>query len=162
MKRFKTKQNKRSSRLLVILIPFIIFIMIFLYLSSLKLERSYASFINFLYNDLRITNEKKKNPLNYLLGNLDYLISDYLFIEDEVLVNKIESKPLIYIYNTHNKEEYKENNDYNIKATVITASYMLQDALKKYNGTVIFVSHESDFVNRLATKIYNIEDLLLN
>lgn len=132
MKRFKTKQNKRSSRLLVILIPFIIFIMIFLYLSSLKLERSYASFINFLYNDLRITNEKKKNPLNYLLGNLDYLISDYLFIEDEVLVNKIESKPLIYIYNTHNKEEYKENNDYNIKATVITASYMLQDALKKY------------------------------
>ena len=38
----------------------------------------------------------------------------------------------------------------------------LLDALKKYNGTVIFVSHESDFVNRLATKIYNIEDLLLN
>ena len=38
----------------------------------------------------------------------------------------------------------------------------LLEALKKYNGTVIFVSHESDFVNRLATKIYNIEDLLLN
>ncbi len=35
-------------------------------------------------------------------------------------------------------------------------------ALKKYNGTVIFVSHERDFVEQLATKIYNIEDLLTN
>ena len=38
----------------------------------------------------------------------------------------------------------------------------LLEALKKYSGTVIFVSHESDFVNKLATKIYNIEDLLIN
>ncbi len=38
----------------------------------------------------------------------------------------------------------------------------LLDALKKYNGTVIFVSHERDFVERLATKIYSIEELLIN
>lgn len=35
-------------------------------------------------------------------------------------------------------------------------------ALKKYSGTVIFVSHERDFVNNLADKIYSIEDLLIN
>ena len=35
-------------------------------------------------------------------------------------------------------------------------------ALKKYNGTVIFVSHERDFVDKLATKVYSIEDLLIN
>ena len=35
-------------------------------------------------------------------------------------------------------------------------------ALKKYSGTVIFVSHERDFVNSLATKIYSIEELLIS
>ena len=34
-------------------------------------------------------------------------------------------------------------------------------ALKKYHGTVIFASHERDFIDSVATKIYNIEDLLL-
>ncbi len=34
-------------------------------------------------------------------------------------------------------------------------------ALQKYNGTVIFVSHERDFVERLATQIYSIEELLI-
>lgn len=38
----------------------------------------------------------------------------------------------------------------------------LLNALKKYQGTVIFVSHERDFINALATKIYSIEDLLLS
>lgn len=35
----------------------------------------------------------------------------------------------------------------------------LLKALKKYQGTVIFVSHEREFINELATEIYNIEDL---
>lgn len=34
--------------------------------------------------------------------------------------------------------------------------------LKQYPGTVIFVSHERDFINSLATQIFNIEDLLLS
>lgn len=38
----------------------------------------------------------------------------------------------------------------------------LLEALQKYNGTVIFVSHEREFVEKLATKIYSIEDLLIN
>lgn len=37
----------------------------------------------------------------------------------------------------------------------------LLNSLKKYQGTVIFASHERDFIEKLATKIYNIEDLLL-
>lgn len=37
----------------------------------------------------------------------------------------------------------------------------LLEALQKYQGTVIFASHERDFIEKLATKIYNIEDLLL-
>lgn len=37
----------------------------------------------------------------------------------------------------------------------------LLEALKKYPGTVIFVCHEKSFIEKLATKVYNIEDLLL-
>ena len=37
----------------------------------------------------------------------------------------------------------------------------LLEYLKKYQGTIIFASHEKDFIERLATRIYNIEDLLL-
>ncbi len=32
--------------------------------------------------------------------------------------------------------------------------------LKQYPGTVIFVSHEKEFIDKLATQVYNIEDLL--
>lgn len=38
----------------------------------------------------------------------------------------------------------------------------LLNALKKYSGTIIFVSHERDFVNSLATKVYSIEELLIS
>lgn len=37
----------------------------------------------------------------------------------------------------------------------------LLETLKKYQGTVIFASHEQTFLEKLATRIYNIEDLLL-
>lgn len=37
----------------------------------------------------------------------------------------------------------------------------LLKALKKYQGTVIFVSHEREFIKELATRVYNIEDLLM-
>lgn len=38
----------------------------------------------------------------------------------------------------------------------------LLKALKQYQGTIIFVSHDKDFVDSLATKIYSIEELLLS
>lgn len=38
----------------------------------------------------------------------------------------------------------------------------LLELLKKYPGTVIFVSHERAFLNELATEIFSIEDLLLS
>ena len=38
----------------------------------------------------------------------------------------------------------------------------LKQALKKYPGTVILVSHEREFFNDVATRILNIEDLLIS
>ena len=43
----------------------------------------------------------------------------------------------------------------------VEAKESLLDALKKYPGTVIFVCHEKSFIEKLATKVYNIEELLL-
>ena len=43
----------------------------------------------------------------------------------------------------------------------VNAKEDLLIALKKYQGTVIFVTHETSFINQLATRVYNIEDLLL-
>jgi len=38
----------------------------------------------------------------------------------------------------------------------ISSSKTLIDALEKYNGTLLFVSHNQSFINRLATKIWDI------
>lgn len=152
MKKFKTKRNKRNYKFIIILLSFIIFVVLFIYLSSLKLEKSYENFINYLYNNLGITNEKNPQPLNYLMNNLDFLISDYLFYEEEIVV-KNEVYPKIYIYNTHDNETYKENNDFNVKANVITASYMLKDALLKYN--IESVVEEEKVSNHLGNKNYS-------
>ena len=38
----------------------------------------------------------------------------------------------------------------------ISSSETLIDALEKYNGTLLFVSHNQSFINRLATKIWDI------
>jgi ATP-binding cassette subfamily F protein 3 len=40
----------------------------------------------------------------------------------------------------------------------LISSEILIDALEKYNGTLLFVSHNQSFINRLATKIWDIRD----
>ena len=39
----------------------------------------------------------------------------------------------------------------------IVSSEILIDALSKYEGTLLFVSHNHSFVNRIASKVWNIE-----
>src|SRR6185369_4522650 len=38
------------------------------------------------------------------------------------------------------------------------AKDVLLDSLSKYNGTVVFVSHDRYFIDKLATRIFEIED----
>ena len=40
----------------------------------------------------------------------------------------------------------------------IDTKEMLEDALKEYKGTLLFVSHDRYFINKLAEKIENIEN----
>lgn len=62
-----------------------------------------------------------------------FLIKDIEVFEEinDVLYNTTE--PIVYIYSTHSNEEYSysKNNIYNITPTVKTASYILEDELKK-------------------------------
>lgn len=51
--------------------------------------------------------------------------------KESIVKKLVENKnPIIYIYNTHQREEYKETT-YNITPTVFTASHMLNDELKE-------------------------------
>ncbi len=44
----------------------------------------------------------------------------------------------------------------------VTAQRDLLNSLKKYQGTIIFVSHDRNFIDELATKVFSFEDLLLS
>ena len=68
----------------------------------------------------------KDNPLNYLNKNLRQ--------QKIIPVIKEESKdPLIYIYNTHQAEEYETSTiiDYYIKPTVTISNYILEEIFNK-------------------------------
>lgn len=40
----------------------------------------------------------------------------------------------------------------------ITTREILEDTLTKYQGTILFVSHDRSFINKIATKIINIQN----
>ena len=40
----------------------------------------------------------------------------------------------------------------------ITTREILEDTLNEYQGTILFVSHDRYFINKLATKVVAIED----
>lgn len=75
--------------------------------------------------------------------------------ENEELVLKEEiTKPIVYIFNTHQTEEYASNTiEYNIKPTVLTASYMLEERLKKVG--IYSVVEESNISELLRINNWN-------
>lgn len=91
------------------------------------------------------------NPVSLIKNNYKGLVTRPIVSNKEEINNVIQNdnssgedltnnnKPLIYIYNTHQGEEYTSNNlsVHNIKPTVMTASYMLQEKLKGYGYNAI-------------------------
>lgn len=75
-------------------------------------------FLDSPVNLLDVDNKKTKQTDN----------SSY-FVSENVNSNIKNKDPIIYIYNTHQTEEYGKN-AYNITPTVVTASSILQDELK--------------------------------
>lgn len=80
-----------------------------------------------ILEDIIVKTYKISNPVKALNNNYEK------FIEEQK--PNINNEPLIYIYNTHQQEEYKENNylDFTIKPTVMIIDYILEDIFNKNN-----------------------------
>ena len=69
-------------------------------------------------------------------------------VVDKIVYNTLE--PIVYIYNTHTNEEYsyKKNDIYNIVPTVKTASYILEEELKKLGiSSIVEPENTTNIIN---------------
>ena len=130
MKRFKARKKINNSIFYIGLFFIVIIISLYLYKND-NIE-------NILYRLL---------DNNYKITDVDYILKYALNIDvnkatevireennnDKVEV-EVNNDPIIYIYNTHQKEKYHSNymNGYNISVGVFEASKMLKEYLKEY------------------------------
>lgn len=133
---FKSKKNNNTILKKIILILLISFFSAYI-LSKIEIFKS-DNFINILKN----TSINKLNTIDLNLKG-EYLLNIGLTSFDDITFTKEvfkqtetpknNKKPRVYIYNTHQTEEYKTIENYNLTPTVHTASYILKDMLKEYN-----------------------------
>ncbi len=76
-----------------------------------------------------ITNKNFNNPVSFLDLKNKNIIQKKEDNEHVKIDKGIKQEPIVYIFNTHQTEEYAEN-AYNITPTVVTASNILSDELK--------------------------------
>lgn len=138
---FKSKTNKKNKYKKILMLLLISFFAAYFFS---KLDIFYnESFINLLKNISM--NEIENNGINlkgeYLINvGLstfdDITFSKEVFKQEEKEFDNIENK--IYIYNTHQTEEYRTIENYNLTPTVHTASYILKDMLRDYGiGAIV-------------------------
>lgn len=145
MKRFKTK--KRRNNKVIIFIFMLLFLIIFVILSLQKLNKSHDNFIEYLLSKSSFVNNKSNYFFHKLSFNIDYLIKPQYFKEKDFLVYKEE--PRMYLYNTHDTEEY-------IDGSVIDASTLLKNNLQKLG--IKSIVEDKKVSNELSTGLtyYNI------
>ena len=113
-----------------------------------------------------IANIKFDEPISFIKDNYHVTIktsSDDIkdittlpknnYVKDPNPINV--DKPIVYLYNTHQSEEYSNSNnlEYNVKPTVMTASYILREMLNKNNINTIV--EENDVLEFLKTNNWN-------
>ena len=103
--------------------------------------------------------------LNIGLNKLDKIKIDKKVIKKQEY-NNTNGNPKVYIYNTHQTEEYKTIENYNLTPTVLTASLILKDMLKDYGVEVIVEERDllTDLKNMNLTynKAYYVSEKWLN
>ena len=75
------------------------------------------------------SNKKLSDPVSILDLKDKTVVKNNNVLKGAISIKKDNSKPVVYIFNTHQAEEYAEN-AYNITPTVVTASNILSDELK--------------------------------
>ena len=104
---------------------------------------------------LKDINLKGEYLINIGLNNFEKIKFDKVTFKQNNKEEK-ELNPRIYIYNTHQTEEYKTIENYNLTPTVHTASYILKDLLKQYNiGVIVENSDLKTDMNKLGVNYNN-------
>ena len=138
---FKSKTNNKN-KLKKIFVLLLISFFTAIFLSKFDVFSS-EKFIDLLKNVSM--NEIENNGINFkgeYLINIglstfeDITFTKEVFKQDEIIKETIENK--VYIYNTHQTEEYRTIENYNLTPTVHTASYILKDMLRDYGiGAIV-------------------------
>ena len=149
--RFIAKTSTKNKKLKRYFLFFMFIIGIYFsykYLESKNIELKDKEFVellidnSFKYNEIdfieKIANKtyKYSNPIKLL--SKEY--NKYLDITTPVIKEeKKESKPLIYLYNTHQTESYKTSSllEFTIQPTVMINNYILEDIFNKNNLNTI-------------------------
>lgn len=148
-KRLILKRNKRK---IIPYFSFFIIILIFLILfnvlnkSPIKItDKQLVNYLlkksDFIEED-NLYNHIKNKVLKVYNEPLEYLTINKMFQEHPpknnsskipVIKEESNSKPLIYIYNSHQTEEYAASNfvEYNVNPTVMMADYILEEQFNK-------------------------------
>lgn len=152
---FKSKTNNKNKLKTIFLLLFISFFSAY-FLSKLKIFNN-DKFIELLkktgMNEISETgiNLKGIYLINVGLSTFDNIkFTKEVFMQEDIQKEELENK--IYIYNTHQTEEYKTIENYNLTPTVHTASYILKDMLSDYGiGAIV---EDNDLKNDLNNMGY--------
>jgi len=151
---FKSKKNNKKNIKKMLLLLLISFFSAY-FLSKVEILKS-EEFINLLKN----TSMNKLNNINLNLKG-EYLLNVGLSTFDKITFTREVFKQKekdnknintrIYIYNTHQTEEYKTIENYNLTPTVHTAAYILKDMLSDYNiGAIVEDNDLKTDMNKLG------------
>lgn len=137
MKKFKTKKRRKIERKnIFIIVLVILFIALFIYLSTRKLENSHDDFINYVLEEQRFIEKERVSVFSSFTSNLELLLNNYYFKDNgnnDRIVYK-ESEPLVYIYATHDEEKYKDSEPYlGLNNDIYSVIGVLENELAKYN-----------------------------
>ena len=135
-KRFRA-YSSLNINLIKIILYFLIFILAFILTIKLLFKSNIDSdnLLNISTNNYNLSLKdiaSLNNPDNILKMSFSNLKNS--IPPKEETVNKLESNPLVYIYNTHQTEEYNAGSlkNYNIIPTVYMASNILKKSLANY------------------------------
>lgn len=154
-KRFIAKNTVKNKKLKRYFLFFMFIMGIYFsykYLESKNIELKDKEFVNLLIDNSFKYNEadfiEKIANKTYELSNPVKLLSKeynkYLDITETTPVIKEELKPKIYLYNTHQTEEYQSSEllEFTIKPTVMINNYILEDIFNR-NGYQTIVEERS-------------------
>ena len=140
MGRLKLRNKKKKRFKIKIMFLTMMFIsslyFMFQYLVSSDLEITDKRIVEYLlkdYNDNKIVEDEVLKKLSSLLDINNILSMDKPKEKEVAYVSNETGKPLVYIYNSHQTEEYKKETlaEFAVSPTVFVADYIMQDRLKQ-------------------------------